>query len=119
MAILIFMLGVLGLIGLQGTMTRTQTDAKLRADAANLASEVIGRMWVDIANLSSYEGTTTCVAASCLEWRTKVASLLPSGAAAIDVDGNGDVAVTVSWTMPGGETHKYVTRSTIALRTAS
>lgn len=118
-AMLIFMLGVLGLVGLQGTMTRTQTDSKMRADAANLASEVIGRMWVDIANLSSYAGTTTCTAASCVEWRNKVASVLPGGGAAIVVDANGNVAVTVSWATPGGETHKYVTRSTIALRTAS
>ncbi|MDQ0588315.1 type IV pilus modification PilV family protein [Variovorax paradoxus] len=118
-AMLIFMLGVLGLVGLQGTMTRTQTDSKMRADAANLASEVVGRMWVDIANLSAYAGATTCTAASCLEWRNKVTSVLPGGAAAIVVAANGDVAVTVSWSMPGGETHKYVTRSTIALRTAS
>ncbi|MDH6591953.1 type IV pilus assembly protein PilV [Variovorax sp. TBS-050B] len=118
-AMLIFMLGVLGLVGLQSTMTRTQTDSKLRADASNLASEVIGRMWVDIANLSGYQGTTTCTAPSCLEWRAKVATVLPSGSAVITVAASGDVAVTVSWTMPGGETHKYVTRSTIALRTAS
>jgi len=118
-AMLIFMLGVLGLVGLQGTMTRTQTDSKMRADAANLASEVIGRMWVDIANLSTYAGATTCTAASCLEWRNKVASVLPGGGATITVNVNGDVAVTVSWAMPGGETHRYVTRSTIALRTAS
>ncbi|KLN54682.1 hypothetical protein VPARA_43240 [Variovorax paradoxus] len=118
-AMLIFMLGVLGLVGLQGTMTRTQTDSKMRADAANLASEAIGRMWVDIANLSSYAGATTCTAASCLEWRNKVASVLPGGGAVITVAANGDVAVTVSWAMPGGETHRYVTRSTIALRTAS
>lgn len=116
---LIFMLGVLGLVGLQGTMTRAQTDSKMRADAANLASEVIGRMWVDIANVSSYAGTTTCAAASCVEWRNKVTSVLPGGGAAITVEANGDVAVTVSWAMPGGETHRYVTRSTIALRTAS
>ncbi|MDR6425676.1 type IV pilus assembly protein PilV [Variovorax paradoxus] len=118
-AMLIFMLGVLGLVGLQGTMTRTQTDSKMRADAANLASEAIGRMWVDIANLSSFAGTTTCTAASCLEWRNKVTSVLPGGGAVITVAANGDVAVTVSWSMPGGETHRYVTRSTIALRTAS
>jgi type IV pilus assembly protein PilV len=118
-AMLIFMLGVLGLVGLQGTMTRAQTDSKMRADAANLASEVIGRMWVDIANVSSYAGTTTCSAASCIEWRNKVASVLPDGGASITVAANGDVAVTVSWAMPGGDTHRYVTRSTIALRTAS
>jgi type IV pilus assembly protein PilV len=118
-AMLIFMLGVLGLVGLQGTMTRVQTDSKMRADAANLASEAIGRMWVDIANLSAYAGTTTCTAASCLEWRSKVTSVLPGGGATITVDSNGDVAVTVTWAMPGGDTHRYVTRSTIALRTAS
>ena len=118
-AMLIFMLGVLGLIGMQGSMTRSQTEAKLRADAAYLASEVIGRMWTDINNLAGYEGEGGCSAAGCTEWRAKVVQVLPGGGAAIAVDeATGDVQVTVTWAMPNGDTHRYVTGTTIAAKTA-
>jgi type IV pilus assembly protein PilV len=114
-AILIFMLGVLGLIGLQGSMTRAQTESKVRADAAYLASEVIGRMWADVVNVSAYAGTDSCTASSCTEWRSKVEKVLPSGDAVITVDSlTGDVSVTVTWTTPDGHSHKYVTSTTIA-----
>ena len=119
-ALLIFMLGVLGLIGMQSTLTKAQSDSKIRADAANLASEVVGRMWTDINNLTGYEGDTSCTAASCTEWRSKIGQILPGGGAVIAVDeGTGDVSVTVTWTVPGGETHKFVTQTTIAAKTAS
>lgn len=119
-ALLIFMLGVLGLIGMQSTLTKAQSDSKIRADAANLASEVVGRMWTDINNLTGYEGDTSCTAAGCNEWRSKIGQVLPGGGAAITVDeGTGDVSVTLTWTVPGGETHKFVTQTTIAAKTAS
>ncbi|VTU39101.1 type IV pilus modification protein PilV [Variovorax sp. PBL-H6] len=119
-ALLIFMLGVLGLLGMQSTLTKSQTDSKIRADAAYLASEVVGRMWTDINNLTGYEGDTSCTAASCTEWRSKIGQILPGGGAVITVDeGTGDVSVTVTWTVPGGETHKFVTQTTIAAKTAS
>lgn len=114
-AILIFMLGVLGLIGLQGSMTRAQTESKVRADAAYLASEVIGRMWADVVNVNAYAGTDSCTASSCTEWRSKVEKVLPSGDAVITVDSvTGDVSITVTWTTPDGNSHKYVTSTTIA-----
>ena len=114
-AILIFMLGVLGLVGLQGSMTRAQTESKVRADAAYLASEVIGRMWADVVNVNAYAGTDSCTASSCTEWRSKVGKVLPSGDAVITVDSvTGDVSVTVTWTTPDGHSHKYVTSTTIA-----
>lgn len=118
-AMLIFLLGVLGLMGMQGSLTRTQTDSKLRADAAYLASEVVGRMWSDVNNLTGYAGEDSCEAAGCTEWRSKVAKIMPGGGAAITVDeASGDVSVTVTWAMPGGDTHKYVTRTTITAKTA-
>lgn len=114
-AVLIFMLGVLGLIGLQGSMTRAQTESKIRADASYLASEIVGRMWADVPNVNAYAGTDSCTASSCTEWRAKVEKLLPSGEAAITVNSlTGDVSITVTWTMPDGQAHKYVTSTTIA-----
>lgn len=114
-ALLIFMLGVLGLVGLQASMTRAQTDSKVRADATYLASELNGRMWSDLANLASYDGTGCASQARCSEWQRKVSSSLPGGTGAVTVNASsGDVAVTISWTMPNGETHQYVTHTTVS-----
>ncbi|WP_254789651.1 pilus assembly protein PilV [Variovorax sp. OV329] len=118
-ALLIFMLGLLGLIGLHGVMTATQTDSKIRADAAYLATEAVGRMWSDMNNLTGYAGDANCSAASCTEWRAKVAKILPSGGAAITVDeASGDVSITLTWTTPKGGSHKYQTLTTILSKAA-
>lgn len=116
-AILIFMLGVLGLVGLKGAMTRAQSDAKYRADAAYLATEGVGRLWTDLGNIASYGGDGCKTQARCQEWLTKIAATLPGGTGAFVVDAvSGDVSVTVSWQMPNGSRHQYVSTTTVAKR---
>jgi type IV pilus assembly protein PilV len=44
-AILIFSLGVLGIVGLQATAVSVTSDAKYRTDAGLLVNELIGEMW--------------------------------------------------------------------------
>jgi type IV pilus assembly protein PilV len=114
-ALLVFMLGVLGLVGLQSAMTRAQTESKFRADAAFLATELIGRMWADVTNVASYGGTGCAEVARCKEWQDKVVTTLPNGNGGLTLDaGTGDATVTVTWTSPGGETHRYVTSTTVS-----
>jgi type IV pilus assembly protein PilV len=114
-ALLLFMLGVLGMVGLQSSMTRAQTESKVRSDAAYLASELIGRMWSDLTNAATYSGTGCATQARCKEWQSKVASSLPGGSGAVTVDATtGDVAVTITWKMPSGDSHQYVTQTTVA-----
>lgn len=114
-ALLIFMLGVLGLVGLQTSMTRAQTESKSRADAVALANDLIGRMWTDLDNVGAYSGGGCAEQARCSEWQNKVAGGLPGGTGAVGVDtGTGDVTVTITWTMPGGSAHKYVTSTTVS-----
>lgn len=113
-AMLLFMLGVLGLIGLQGAMTRAQTESKVRVDAAFLASDVVARMWTDLANMASYDGSGCASQARCKEWQDKVAANLPRGTGAVSITpATGDVAVTINWTMPNGDAHQYVTHTTV------
>ena len=115
-AMLIFMFGVLGLVGLQASVTRAQTDSKVRADAAYLASEMVGRLWSDAANLANYDSSKCASTAPCKEWQSKVAATLPNGTGALTVDttNNLDVTIKVSWKGPDGQTHTYVTNTTIA-----
>lgn len=112
-AILLFALGVLALVGLQGSLTRAQTDAKVRTDAAALASELIGQMWGDLTNLSAYSGDSCAAHPRCQAWQSKVATALPSGASTITVTGD-DVQVNLRWAMPNGNTHEYTTHTSIS-----
>jgi type IV pilus assembly protein PilV len=113
-ALLIFAFGVLGLVGLQATMTKAQSTAKYRADASFLAQQVLGTMWSDAPNLANY-ATANCTGyARCNSWAAKVASTLPGGNAAVTVVAS-DVTVAITWTQPNEGSHSYTTRTTIAI----
>ena len=114
-ALLIFSFGVLGIIGLQASMTKAQTQSKFRADASLLAQQGIGAMWSDSANLASY-ATASCAAhAPCNDWRSRVAAALPNGAATVDLSASPEVLITITWTPPNEETHTYTTLSAVAV----
>ena len=112
-AILIFSIGVMALVGLQARMTQAQSTAKSRADATYLANELIGVMWSDTTNLSSYDGCDSY--ARCNDWQDKVTNSLPKGEGSVDVVDatTGEVAITVRWTSPNDGEHQYVTTTFI------
>ena len=62
-AVLVFSLGILGIVGLQAASIKASSDAKYRSEASLLVNELIGRMWVSDrsqatlqANFASPEG---------------------------------------------------------------
>jgi type IV pilus assembly protein PilV len=113
-AMLIFMFGVLGIVGLQASVTRAQTDSKVRADASYLASDIMGRLWSDRKHLGNYDSTHCSATAFCKDWQDKVASSLPNGGSVVTVDAvSGNVTIAISWTGPDGQLHQYVTNTTI------
>ncbi len=64
-AILVFSIGILALIGLQAFAVKSSADAKYRADAAYVAGQIISKVWVDQANIVNYAlnaASATCVA---------------------------------------------------------
>jgi type IV pilus assembly protein PilV len=82
LGILLFSIGILGLIGMQGVSIKNTTEARYRSEAAYLANQIVGRMWLDRANLASYALTTgtICVAASTTalqQWLCQVEASLP------------------------------------------
>lgn len=103
--ILIFSIGILAIMALQAEAIRNTVEAKYRNEAAYLANQVIGQMWVDRANLAAYD-TDTGSNGNMTAWRTRVASMLPgitvgaTNSPTIDVAGN-QVTVTIFWKMPG------------------
>jgi type IV pilus assembly protein PilV len=102
--LMIFTIGVLGLIGVQTAMVRAQTSANFRAEAAQLASDVVGRMWVDTANVADYLDPDACQANTlCNEWLERVASRLPGGVAPViaQASASDPISITISWVVPG------------------
>jgi type IV pilus assembly protein PilV len=80
-AILIFSIGILAVVGMQSTAIKNVTDAKYRNEAAFLADELSAQMWTDAGNIASYaySGTGT-VPARLTDWISHVNSKLPSAA---------------------------------------
>jgi type IV pilus assembly protein PilV len=119
-AMLVFAFGILGLVGVQASMTREQTAAKLRSDAAYLAGDLIATMWGDVANITNYSTSNCASYTRCSDWKNKVVAAMPSASVAVTVNAtSGDVSVTVIWTLPNGDSHQYVTATTIKAAGAS
>jgi type IV pilus assembly protein PilV len=113
-ALLIFSIGALGLVGLQASMTRATGSAKHRADAAFLASDLIGTIWTDAANLASYDEAACDGHTLCKNWKDKVAATLPGGDATLSVtDSSGLVSIKITWTLPNEGAHNYVTAAAV------
>jgi type IV pilus assembly protein PilV len=112
--VLIFSIGILGLVGLQASMTRAQGSAKFRADAAYLSSDLLGQMWADRTNRALYNQPGTCTGHSrCQDWLNKVASTLPQGTAVLSTTADGTVSMTVTWTANAEGSHSYVLHTAI------
>lgn len=112
-AILIFSFGVLAIMGLQISSISAVRDAKFRSDAALYASQIIGAMWSDRNNLSSYAlnsssatcaaGASTGSASNVTSWLSDMKNALPGSAAyqqQIVIGTNNVVTVTVCWKSP-------------------
>ena len=100
-AILIFSLGILSIVGLQAVTLKQSTDAKYRLDASFLANQILGEMWAHRNSLDNYRVTGEAVSA------------LPGGKRTVTVDGD-QVTVTITWQLPGQSTsHRHVVISRI------
>ena len=133
-ALLIFSLAVLGLVGLQAAMTRASTGAKYRAEATYLATDLIGRMWSNRAMLKDF---SDCQASSaCKAWLSRVEETLPAGTATVSVVDRIDTAlddatrvppysvsevtVRVRWQPPGeSAAHEFSTTTVISANPTS
>jgi type IV pilus assembly protein PilV len=112
-ALLIFSMGVLGIVGLQASMTKSQTGSKFRADASFLAQRMIGTIWSDVSNIGSY-ATANCTGyPRCGQLQADVASILPNGDIAIDV-AVPQVTITITWQPPNEELRTYTTVTALA-----
>ena len=105
--ILIFSIGILALMGLQAQSIRNTVEAKYRNEAAYLANQIIGQMWVDRSNLAAYD-TGGGANPNMVAWENQVANTLPrvvaggANSPTIIVAGS-QVTVTIFWQLPGSD----------------
>lgn len=121
-AILIFSIGILGVVGMQAMTVKQSTDARYRVEAALLAQQLVGKMWVANrnsatlkANFSSCTTSTSCP--DFTAWYGTVTQKLPGvqlvGPTAPEVaisDVDGTVKITLRWRAPGDDAaapHSY------------
>jgi hypothetical protein len=121
--ILIFALGVLGIVGLQAASLRTTTDSAMRAEAVFAANQLLGQMWADdetqlIANYSStFSGqpyqdfATQLKSAQGGTWVADPAVIFdtippPSQQSHY-------VVISIQWKSTGGDIHNYTTAGVV------
>lgn len=99
-AILLFSLGVLALVGLQGAMIKNTSEAQFRSDASFIAQRRLGLIWANPTNPGGYTETATPI------------TDLPNGTRTVAVSGV-QVTVTVDWQQPGHPQHHYTSTAMI------
>ena len=102
-AILIFSMGVLAVVGLQAAMIKNTTDSKFRGDASYIAQQRIGQIWSDPSNAASY-----------IETNTDISTLLPNGTRTVTSPAANQYTVTITWQSPGEAQHNFTTTASIA-----
>lgn len=123
-ALLIFSFGVLGIVGLQANMNIRSTEAQQRAEAAVLADEIIGRMWITSANERVdfvYRAGADCTASATAppdtlkSWMDKLQATIPGAQAVITHDEpTGETELTLCWPRPQtNEWSNHVVRARI------
>ena len=103
-AILIFSLGVLGIIGLQATMIKSTSEAKYRSEASYLAQQRIGEMWATPTNLAAFIENDVDISAT---------SLLPGAKRTVTQTATGAYVVTITWQLPGEAQRNFTTSANI------
>jgi type IV pilus assembly protein PilV len=120
--LLIFALGVLGLIGMQATATKVTADSKYRAEATMYADQLINQMWADKRTNTDLVANYETGGPKYNEWYEAISAPgtgLPGAAQAankptVEIDASNTVTITIFWQAPGeSAAHKYVTVATV------
>lgn len=115
-AALLLSLSIIAFVSLQAAMNRNDKQTRLHGEASFLASQLIGMMWTDQANLGRYAATAAgCNAnafAPCVNWYGSVQQNLPTSNATVNI--NGRIAtITLTWAVPGEAPGRYQVQARI------
>ena len=109
-AILIFSMGILALVGLQAAMIKNTSDAKYRSEASFIAQQWIGVMW------SNPDNTIAYLIPDNTDPRFDISARLPSGTRTVtqSVTDPNQYVITITWRQPGQAQHNFSTIASIA-----
>lgn len=126
-AILIFSMGILALVGLQTAAVKASSDAKYRTEASQLANQLLGQMWVSdrtAATLqTNFQGGGGTDGTTYTTWLADVQNTLPGVTANPPVvivtlnvgptTTTSQVVITIFWKAPSepaaNAPHQYTT----------
>lgn len=107
-SVVLFSVGVLGLLAVHSRSAQFSGDSEDRSRAALLASELASNMWA--------QNTVTLDATTISSWQSAVTDTsnggLPNGSGSVSVSGS-VATITVTWRAPwksSSETNRYVTQ---------
>jgi type IV pilus assembly protein PilV len=106
-AILLFSMGVLALVGLQAAMVKNTSDAQYRSDASFIAQQWIGLIWSNPDNAAAY------VIPNNTDARYDISNLLPSGTRTVTEPSPGQFVITVTWQEHGKPVHNYTATAVV------
>lgn len=105
-AVVLFSMGILALVGLQAAMINNTSSARYRSDASYITQQTLGELWADPKNLADYAETDAPLDA------------LPNGTRTVSFPGGvatGQVLIVIEWRAPDDtETHNVTTNARIA-----
>lgn len=114
-AILVFTIGVLGVVGLQATVVKQVTDARYRTDAGMLVNQLLGTMWVSDRTATTLQTQFNTGGAGYATWLAKVNATLPIAttlAPTVAITSQGVATITIYWLAPSeapnSTPHKHV-----------
>lgn len=106
-AILIFSMGILAIVGLQAAMIKNTTEAQYRTEASFIAQQKIGLMWAN-------PDPTSPGYVSPIESNTDISALLPNGTRTVTQPAVGQFVITITWQVPGStDEHNFTTTASI------
>ena len=113
-AILVFSLGILGIVGMQATAVKQVTDARYRSEASLLVDQLLGTMRVSDRSPAALQTAFNTGGAGYNGWLANVSATLPGTASyppVVAVDATGVVTITVNWRAPNEDAsvgvHRY------------
>jgi type IV pilus assembly protein PilV len=123
LAILIFSIGILAVVGMQSVAVKDVTQSKHRSEASFLANELMAQIWVNAGNVGSYAYSGSGTPPAALnDWVTRVNQRLPGSTITppkvtmvTPASGQGaTVKIEVFWRLPeeislGLPAHNYTT----------
>lgn len=115
LGILIFTIGILGLMGMQTAAMKVAADAKYRSEAGLYADQIVNQMWAD--NKTTLAADYATGGPKYQDWYAQMTAAgtglpgadIPANAPTVTVAASNVVTVTVRWQAPTeAAAHQYV-----------